>query len=58
MIKTDPTQARQPSSKPQPNTLPIITRVRLPQRLRDDGWWLCPAPEVQPDTKSAPPNSG
>lgn len=45
MIKIDPTLAGQPPSTPQPTALPVITHVRLPQRLRDDGWWLCPAPE-------------
>jgi hypothetical protein len=45
MSKMDPTQAWQSSSKPQANTLPVIARIRLPQRLRDDGWWLCPTPE-------------
>jgi hypothetical protein len=45
MSQIDPTPARQSSSKPQPTNLPVIKRVRLPQRLRDDGWWLCLTPE-------------
>lgn len=45
MSETDPATSDHTSNKSKPNTLPVITRVRLPQRLRDDGWWLCPAPE-------------
>jgi hypothetical protein len=40
-----PIQAGQSLARSQPTALPVITRVRLPQRLRNDGWWLCPTPE-------------